>query len=279
MEKLKLRGEVDKVEFDAFAGFSQLEELDLSQCRIKDISMDALIGCKNLRIINLSKNNISYIPPGLFDDQQSLEEIYLNDNQLRTLPKTFFQQRNLLLARLNDNPWKCSCDMFNWKAKITNQETSGTTERCINDYLSGKKLSCRKLYNFKFNKKLAPRCDNFKGRSVYYVMRKQLQCNKKYIDLRTINTAQQRKPHWLKMQERKEKISSEKSQLIENSNHRLQNRMMWQLQKHEKIKNTLKNIQENSLTYQVLKSSELNEKEHNFKRGNNDEISNDILIN
>lgn len=240
LEKLKLRGELHSIEFDAFAGTPKLNELDLSNCRIKDISMDAFIGCKNLKIINLSNNNISYLPSGIFDDQNHLEEIYLNDNQLKTLPKTFFQQKRLILARLHNNPWKCSCDMFNWKAKITNQEKIATSERCINDFVSGNKLSCRNIKNFKFNKKLAPRCDNFKGRSVYYVIRKQIQCNKK----RTI--PQQRIPHWLKIEEdiqRKTKFLEPKT----NS------RTTWQLEKA--IRNHIEtNIHENSLKYQVFRN-------------------------
>ncbi|XP_046812565.1 toll-like receptor 3 [Lucilia cuprina] len=274
LEKLKLRGQLGSVEFDAFAGFSELKELDLSNCHIKDISMDAFMGCKNLKVINLSTNNISYIPPGLFDDQQSLEEIYLNDNQLKALPITFFQQKRLLLARLNNNPWKCSCEMMNWKAKITNQEKAPPTERCINDYFSGKKLSCRNIQNFKFNKKLAPRCNNFKGRSVYYVMRKQMQCNQKYIDLRATASTRQKIPHWQKIEERKQRKSPQ-NPLKTNSNNHLQNRMMWQLQKEEKIKNTLKNMHENSLRYQVFKTIKFDEKNEINATSNEVELSND----
>lgn len=273
MEKLKLRGELGSVEFDAFTGLSLLEELDLSNCRIQDISMDAFIGCKNLKIINLSSNNISYIPPGLFDDQQNLEEIYLNDNQLKSLPKTFFQQKRLQLARLNNNPWKCSCDMANWKPKITNQEKTPNVERCINDFF-GKKISCRQVKNFKFNKKLAPRCDNFKGRSVYYVMRKQMQCNKKYIDLRASSTSstRQRIPHWQKVEERKQRTLKPSYNITNNP---LQNRMIWQLQKQEKIKNTLNDMHENSLRYQVFKSIKFEEKSKVNGTFHDVELSND----
>ncbi|XP_065358739.1 toll-like receptor 3 [Calliphora vicina] len=276
LEKLRLRGQLGRVEFDAFAGLSQLEELDLSNCHINDISMDAFIGCKNLKIINLSTNNISYIPPGLFDDQQSLEEIYLNDNQLKALPKTFFQQKRMLLARLNNNPWKCSCDMANWKAKITNQEKALVTERCINDFLTGKKLSCRNIQNFKFNKKLAPRCDNFKGRSVYYVMRKQMQCNQKYLDLRAAASSRQKIPHWRKIEERMQRtLKTPANTLKTDSNNHLQNRKMWQLQKQEKIKNTLNNMHENSLRYQVFKTTVFDEKHQINATINGVELSND----
>ncbi|XP_075149216.1 uncharacterized protein LOC142223241 [Haematobia irritans] len=247
LQKLKLRGEINSLEYDAFSGFSELSELDLSNCQINVISMDAFIGCKRLRIVNLSYNNISYIPPGLFEDLPNLEEVFLNSNHLRTLPKSFFQQRKLMLARLSENPWKCSCDMANWKAKVTNQERVPSIERCINDYFSGKKLSCRKFSNYKFNKQLAPRCENVNGRSVYYVLRKQLQCGTKYIQMKAKNSSNHRLPHWRKLEER-ERIAKKNHE----NNNPLTNRMIWQLQRQDKVKATLRNIHENSLDYQII---------------------------
>lgn len=274
MEKLKLRGELGRVEFDAFAGLSQLEELDLSNCHIKDISMDAFIGCKNLKIINLSQNLISYISPGLFDDQQSLEEIYLDNNQLKTLPKTFFQQKKLLLARLNNNPWICSCDMNNWKAKVTNQEKGPYTQRCVHDFLTGEKISCHGTKSFKFNKKLAPRCDNFKGRSVYYVIRKQMQCSKKYVQMRSL-ASQKKIPHWLKVEEDKQRANKNSSKISKISNKHIENRVTWQLQRPERrIKNSLKNSNENDLIYQLHKIKSFDGTKQTYNK-NEDDLSND----
>ncbi|XP_013102275.2 toll-like receptor 13 [Stomoxys calcitrans] len=264
LQKLKLRGEINSLEFDAFSGCSELSELDLSHCQINDISMDAFMGCKSLRMINLSHNNITYITPGLFDDQPNLEEIYLNNNHLKTLPKTFFQQRKLMVARLSENPWKCSCDMANWKAKITNQENVPPTERCINDYFSGKKLSCRKFSNYKFNKQFAPRCQNFNGRTVFYVLRKQMQCGTQYLQLKNrVSSSNHRLPHWRKMEAR---LRTSKNNLTEQpydeGSNPLSNRMLWQLQKQEKVQATLRNLHENSLDYQFAKVSHAKRTEH-----------------
>ncbi|XP_073822727.1 uncharacterized protein [Musca autumnalis] len=256
LQKLKLRGDVNSLEYDAFSGISQLEEVDLANCQINEISMDAFVGCRRLRLVNLSHNNISYIPPGLFDDQPNLEEVYLNNNQLRTLPKTFFQLKRLNVARLSENPWKCSCDMSNWKAKITNQEKAPQTERCINDYFSGKKLSCRKFNSYKFNKQLAPRCDNYNGRSVYYVLRKQLQCRAKYIQSKKPVSQNNSVPHWRKLEERERLQNNRRNNRLESSNNSpLLNRMMWQLQKEEKVRMSLSNLRENSLEHQISKES------------------------
>uniref|UniRef100_A0A1A9W5K1 LRRCT domain-containing protein n=1 Tax=Glossina brevipalpis TaxID=37001 RepID=A0A1A9W5K1_9MUSC len=227
LEVLKLHGEIRSVEFDAFSDLSNLRELDISNCQLREISMDALMGCKYLHIINLGYNNLSYIPPGLFDDQLSLEEIYLNNNQLKFLPNSLFQHRKLKLLRLNNNPWKCNCEMSSWKAKITNQEKGLNTERCINDYLTGKKLSCRKIDGYKFNHKYAPRCENYKGRSVYYVLRKQIECGPiKIMHLRRNGTTVQRIPHWRKMQERRQLYKDRLNNKNANSN-----LLLWRLEK------------------------------------------------
>uniref|UniRef100_A0A1B0G2M8 LRRCT domain-containing protein n=1 Tax=Glossina morsitans morsitans TaxID=37546 RepID=A0A1B0G2M8_GLOMM len=253
LEILRLHGEIRSVEFDAFSDLSNLKELDVSNCQLREISMDALMGCKYLHAINLGHNNLSYIPPGLFDDQFSLEEIYLNNNQLKSLPNSLFQQRKLKLLRLNNNPWKCNCEMSTWKAKITNQEKGTNIERCISDYLTGKKLSCRKVDGYKFNHKYAPRCENFKGRSVYYVLRKQMQCGPiKIMRLHRNGTTTQRIPHWRKLQERRQLYKDRLNSKNANSN-----QLLWQLEKNTKARNNelKKSFEQQAIIYNSGQSS------------------------
>lgn len=176
VEVLKLQGNISKVEFDAFIEMPSLRELHMSNCTLDEISMDAFIGCTNLKIIDLSSNNLSYIPPGLLDDQTELAEIYLQENRLSYLPSNFFSNPNLKLARLNGNPWKCSCDMTTWDPNITNQRRTLSQERCIREFHTGKVVSCRTVDVYKFDHKLAPRCRNVKNRTVYYALRKELKC-------------------------------------------------------------------------------------------------------
>ncbi|XP_055853024.1 leucine-rich repeat-containing protein 15-like [Episyrphus balteatus] len=178
LEVLDLKGQIRSVEFDAFADMAHLRELNLSSCNIREISMDAFFGCKKLEIVDLSSNNLSYIPPGLFDEQNQIREIYLQKNNLKYLPSTFFHNPSLKLVRLTENPWKCTCDMALWKQKLTNSLGVGKSSRCIKQFHTGKQLSCRKIDNYRYEKALSPRCENYNGRSVYYVLRKDIQCTK-----------------------------------------------------------------------------------------------------
>lgn len=251
LEILKLKGSIRKIEFDAFVNIPKLRELDLSQCNIQIISMDAFIGCKNLEIIDLSNNNLSYIPPGLFDDQISLKEIYLNGNNLRYLPSNFFINPALRLVRLIENPWKCTCDMAIWKPDITNSIRGVKQENCIQDYISGKMITCRNYDNYKFDNKLSPRCSNIKNHSVYYALRKDLQCNfrKEFENHLKITSTNKRGSKYKHLEERRQKHKNKVLTTQTNNINTIQEnlniaerREQWNKNRADKIKKTLQNM-------------------------------------
>ncbi|KAL7739003.1 hypothetical protein ACLKA6_017679 [Drosophila palustris] len=199
LEQLTLKGSIGSVQFDAFAGMEQLRELDMSHCGIVELSMDALMGAKRLQLLNLSHNNLTHVPNGLLDDQQQLEVVQLQDNQLTTLPTSFFQQPRLRVARLDQNPWQCSCDMSSWKPRLTNAIRLPSVQRCVRD-IHGQDISCRHVVSYETDKSLVPRCANYNGRSVYYVMRKQLHCGAMNILTRSRASSTRGLPHWRKLE-------------------------------------------------------------------------------
>lgn len=176
----------------------RLRELDLSQCGIMELSMDALMGLKGLTTLILSHNNLTQLPNGLLDEQQQLEMVQLQGNQLKTLPTSFFQQKHLRVTRLDQNPWQCSCDMVHWQAKLTNAVRIPSVKQCVRD-IDGQEISCRHVVGYEMDKSLVPRCANYNGRSVYYVMRKQLHCGAMVI-LSNKRGSTRGLPHWQKLQ-------------------------------------------------------------------------------
>ncbi|XP_068151277.1 insulin-like growth factor-binding protein complex acid labile subunit [Drosophila tropicalis] len=200
LETLMLRGSIKSIQFDTFAGMEQLRELDLSECGILELSMDALMGIQRLEILKLAHNNLTNIPPGLLDDQQQLEEVHLQGNQLKTLPKSFFYQPRLRVARLDLNPWQCSCDMSTWLQRLTNRVRGPSVETCVKD-INGEPIACRHVPSFEVDKNLVPRCANYNGRSVYYVLRRQLHCDAMLI-LKTRSRMGKTRglPHWRKLE-------------------------------------------------------------------------------
>lgn len=186
LEILKVRkGNIPFIEFDTFSGMIKLKELHLVHCNIREISMDTFFGAKNLEIIDLSHNLIKEIPPGLFDDQHDLREIHLNDNQLTSLPSDIFKLSSIKMIQLLDNPWDCNCDMKFWRQTLTNKVRAGKE---ISKCLIKQKLGCvsTAVQTYVFDHKLSPKCklpSNVEGKSVYYALRKVLNCG----SIKTLN--------------------------------------------------------------------------------------------
>ncbi|KAL5290828.1 hypothetical protein ACFFRR_010300 [Megaselia abdita] len=181
LEDLKVleinHSKMKRISFDAFMELRKLKELYLPTCGIEELSMDTFNGLDNIEIIDLSKNKLKFIPPGLFTRLGKIREIFLNNNKLKFLPQDLFTvaSPSLKMMRLTENPWKCSCEMTIWKAKITNQVRLLPEELCVTDMISGE-VMCKRIYKYKFDNKMTPRCENVKKRSVYYALRKNLKC-------------------------------------------------------------------------------------------------------
>lgn len=183
LEILKIRkGNIPYVEFDTYSKLLKLKELHESNCKIEEISMDTFFGAKQLEIIDLSHNLLKNIPPGLFDNQHELKEIYLNDNQLTYLPADIFKLNSLKMIQLLNNPWECTCDMKNWRQGLTNKFRSRKVEnKCSDDALSMNKFACESnaIQTYTFDHKQSPKCetpDTLKGKSVFFALRRVLQC-------------------------------------------------------------------------------------------------------
>lgn len=99
LEKLRIHGDLKRIEFDAFAEMPNVKELILSDCAILEVSMDIFFGVRNLEIVDLSKNKLTSLPPGLFDDQINIKEIYLQNNKLTELPTDFFNNPSVRMIR------------------------------------------------------------------------------------------------------------------------------------------------------------------------------------
>lgn len=197
VERLHLKGSIERIDYDAFAEIFNLKELILSNCNISDISMDAFFGVKKLQIIDLSFNQLTEVPFGLFDEQKQLREIYLQNNRLTKLPANFFTfSSTLKLARLIDNAWQCSCEMSNWNQAITNairlnKLTDADQEiNCIRNPKTGRIDYCNTEYNdfpqfaYGYDSKMSPSCtenatavETTKLKNVYYVLRHSIKCS------------------------------------------------------------------------------------------------------
>lgn len=190
MERLRMKGYIERIEYDAFSEMPQLKELILSGSGIVEISMDAFFGVKNLRIIDLSHNRLPMIPAGIFDEQRQLQEIYLENNFLRNLPRNFFAIESLKLVRLTNNYWECSCEMSDWNQALTNsirlnKKKTNQDINCVYNPKTGRVDYCNDefddfpQYSYGFDKKMSPLCKrlNHELQNVYYVLRHSIECS------------------------------------------------------------------------------------------------------
>ncbi|KAH8337108.1 hypothetical protein KR074_011104 [Drosophila pseudoananassae] len=173
LEVLTMHGRIIRIQFDVFAEMEKLKELDISHCMIQELSMDSLMGARRLQMLNLSYNQLTSVPPGLLDDQKELEVVQLQGNLLKSLPTSFFLLPAVLVVRLDQNPWQCTCQMRNWVYRLTNVMYNPTYKSCPKGIIKYNNI-CKSFYEM--DKSLVPRCSNYNGRSVYYVLQRHLQC-------------------------------------------------------------------------------------------------------
>lgn len=250
LQRLRLRGSLVKIEYDAFSEMPLMIELILSECNISEISMDAFYGVKELRIVDLSNNQLTSIPVGLFDEQNKLQEIYLQKNRLRSLPRDFFAIRSLKLVRLIKNPWFCTCEMSDWKQELTNSVRVGILSKnsvdkdCIRNPKTGEIESCNgpidevPQYTYKYDNRMSPVCSEMKKRkrSVYYALRHTIKCETK--PLKTLKRDQFKDIEMIKSVQLKEESISPRSAQSWDTQQRLA-KSRRKAQREQKIKRTL----------------------------------------
>ncbi|KOB72878.1 18 wheeler [Operophtera brumata] len=85
-------------------GLKRLQELNLQNNNITDISSETFNGLISLRILNISYNNLQFIPEGTFASTKELREVYLNNNLLFELAAGVFHRlEQLLVLDLSNN--------------------------------------------------------------------------------------------------------------------------------------------------------------------------------
>ncbi|KAM7160716.1 LOW QUALITY PROTEIN: platelet glycoprotein V [Macrochelys suwanniensis] len=98
-----------------FSGLNELGSLSLHTNNLSSLPEGIFQGLQKLQEISLFNNRI-VLPKNLFYNLNNLQAIYLNCTSLQSLPGDFFTSLpKLQEVVLNHNPWKCDCQIAEFK--------------------------------------------------------------------------------------------------------------------------------------------------------------------
>lgn len=88
----------------SIAKLRRLQQLNLEQNNITEVSGEALAGLPSLRIFNISHNKLEALPGGFFSHSRDFQEIHLQCNRLFEIPRGLFHKlEQLLILDLSSN--------------------------------------------------------------------------------------------------------------------------------------------------------------------------------
>lgn len=183
LKYLEINGRIDTIEFDAFTHSLELEVLILRNCSLQYLSVDSFFALFQLKVLDLSYNQLEMLTPGIFDQLDSLKDLILSHNRLAELPHVLDGLQHVRMLRLEGNPWRCSCDMANWRSLRLNRmkELREVDLPCTYKY---DKVPCQTRVEdfYVTSSHVLPRCSSppeLEGHSIPHVLKKMLRCPEK----------------------------------------------------------------------------------------------------
>ena len=102
---------IRQVSSGTFANLTALIQLSLPSNDLISISKDAFQGLHYLRVLQLQYNSITFIEQGLFIDTNVLQQLYLQTNRISTVASNTLMPSSLIRFNIANNSLTCDCKL------------------------------------------------------------------------------------------------------------------------------------------------------------------------
>ncbi|KAM3927281.1 platelet glycoprotein Ib alpha chain [Leptodactylus fuscus] len=107
---------------NAFTGLKKLTRLELQHNYIQSLDEEVFEDLQAVIHLDLSYNQLTQLPDRLLSNVVNLEKLYLSWNKLTKIPNDFFDGLELTYVYLENNDWRCDCDMMYFKTWLEDNE-------------------------------------------------------------------------------------------------------------------------------------------------------------
>ncbi|TKR93649.1 hypothetical protein L596_008063 [Steinernema carpocapsae] len=150
--KLSNNAKLSLIEGNAFESLMELRVLNVSSCRVREITATHLRPLAALDTLDLSHNELLRIGPEAFKEQRkTLKVLKLNDNLLRGFDGAIVDSlEELESIDLSDNPWLCDKQIYSLISAIENKYKLAFEEK--KDFLleNANNTFCSRPYKLRF---------------------------------------------------------------------------------------------------------------------------------
>lgn len=89
----------------------KLRWLDMQDCEITTVYSETFRSLPGLRDLSLARNKLKTLPDDIFQHNRGILSLDITGNKIKVLSDQVFLNLRTIVARFEDNPWVCDCNL------------------------------------------------------------------------------------------------------------------------------------------------------------------------